>query len=265
MNKQQKEISGKALPLPYATIIELPLKLRNELRLERKVRSIFKTMGDINQIEMASFRSIPDFTAFSNDISQIIEADSLITAKSFKKNLRKKFNLGNVEAARINKEIENYIAQSSAKQARHIVNTTNKEIEKLTARAIQQSAIDGVELTDEQLAKKVTAGFRKKNRNRSKVIATTEVQRVAEQSKFIEADILNRSGHITPPEKRWDAILDQKTRDKHAEADGQRQPMNEPFVVNGELLMHPGDTRLGASAGNVINCRCSVQYNTEKI
>lgn len=32
--------------------------------------------------------------------------------------------------------------------------------------------------------------------------------------------------------------------------------LNEPFIVSGQKLMFPGDTSMGATAGNVINCRC---------
>lgn len=32
--------------------------------------------------------------------------------------------------------------------------------------------------------------------------------------------------------------------------------LNEPFLVSGQKLMFPGDTSMGATAGNVINCRC---------
>ena len=32
---------------------------------------------------------------------------------------------------------------------------------------------------------------------------------------------------------------------------------DQPFVVGGERLMHPGDGSFGASAGNIVNCRCT--------
>jgi hypothetical protein len=49
-------------------------------------------------------------------------------------------------------------------------------------------------------------------------------------------------------------------RPEHAAADGQEQLAINPFLVGGEQLNRPGDTSLGASAGNVINCRCSADY-----
>lgn len=63
--------------------------------------------------------------------------------------------------------------------------------------------------------------------------------------------------------KRWVSQSDEKVRAAHLDANGQEVPIDEPFVVDGEELMYPGDTSLGASAGNVINCRCYTEIFTK--
>lgn len=55
--------------------------------------------------------------------------------------------------------------------------------------------------------------------------------------------------------KEWIATNDERTRIDHARADGQVVGMDEQFLVGGEELSHPGDSK--GSAGNVINCRCT--------
>lgn len=55
-------------------------------------------------------------------------------------------------------------------------------------------------------------------------------------------------------EIQWVAVMDERTREAHVEADGQRQPTGGSFTVGGEQLRYPGDP-LG-SPENVINCRC---------
>jgi len=56
--------------------------------------------------------------------------------------------------------------------------------------------------------------------------------------------------------KSWLAVQDDRTRDAHAEADGQVVGVDEAFVVDGEELQYPGDP--SGSAENIIQCRCSI-------
>jgi len=37
--------------------------------------------------------------------------------------------------------------------------------------------------------------------------------------------------------------------------------LDKPFIVSGEQLRFPGDSSLGASIGNIIECRCSATYD----
>ena len=61
-------------------------------------------------------------------------------------------------------------------------------------------------------------------------------------------------GEVT---RTWRATQDKRTRDSHADMDGQTVGLNEPFVSGlGNELMYPGDQ--SAPAGDRINCRCTV-------
>jgi hypothetical protein len=62
--------------------------------------------------------------------------------------------------------------------------------------------------------------------------------------------------------QEWISTRDERTRDDHADADGQVVTMGAPFEVGGEALLYPGDT--GGDGGNVINCRCTVAFLTPK-
>lgn len=61
--------------------------------------------------------------------------------------------------------------------------------------------------------------------------------------------------------KVWDASGDSRTRETHAQADGQEVGLNEPFIVGGYPMMHPGDT--SAPTEEVINCRCIVRHKID--
>lgn len=56
--------------------------------------------------------------------------------------------------------------------------------------------------------------------------------------------------------KRWVATLDDRTRDLHAELDGQEVPIDEPFKVGGYEIDYPGDP--SADPEMVYNCRCTM-------
>ena len=59
--------------------------------------------------------------------------------------------------------------------------------------------------------------------------------------------------------KEWASTEDSRTRPTHVEADGQRQEMDNPFLVGEAWLDFPGDPE--GPAEEVINCRCVVLYH----
>lgn len=61
--------------------------------------------------------------------------------------------------------------------------------------------------------------------------------------------------------KKWIDVGDKRERKTHLEVGGTTLPIDEPFSVGDSLLQFPKDTSLGASAGEIVNCRCSIQYN----
>lgn len=94
---------------------------------------------------------------------------------------------------------------------------------------------------------------------RGDTIARTEIHGAAERTSATTAGALQAAG--IPLLKTWVATLDDRTRDAHADADGQQVRYDEPFDVDGEELDYPGDP--AGSAENVVNCRCSVIYDED--
>lgn len=60
--------------------------------------------------------------------------------------------------------------------------------------------------------------------------------------------------------KVWITAMDGRERAEHAAVNGTKVPMNEKFQVGSDAMLHP--RHKGASAGNVINCRCQVGYES---
>ena len=59
--------------------------------------------------------------------------------------------------------------------------------------------------------------------------------------------------------KEWDSHEDERTRKHHLEANGQRVKLDDPFIVDDDLLDYPGDNSYDAKASNVIQCRCTLK------
>lgn len=86
--------------------------------------------------------------------------------------------------------------------------------------------------------------------------ARTEITRVQNSARQSVSDEGKRLGFDMW--KEWIATGDNRTREEHANANGQQVPADQPFIVGGEELMYPGDVSLGASPENIVNCRCTM-------
>lgn len=86
--------------------------------------------------------------------------------------------------------------------------------------------------------------------DRIRDIARTETNAICDLATL---DGFYREGYT---KKKWSSFHDGKTRHSHKAADGQVQPLSKPFTVGDSLLMFPHDSSLGASASEIVNCRC---------
>lgn len=121
---------------------------------------------------------------------------------------------------------------------------------------LQTSLQEGIEKgeTMDDLEDRVRSVFNNLQRYESRRIATTETAAaygVARNKGMVAAGITHKS---------WLSNHGPHVRPAHRAAEFQYGapskaiPINEPFIVGGERLMHPGDP--AGSAGNVINCHC---------
>ncbi|WP_406205224.1 phage portal protein [Kitasatospora sp. NBC_01560] len=61
--------------------------------------------------------------------------------------------------------------------------------------------------------------------------------------------------------RRWIAHDDGRTRPDHEAADGQTQPLGQPFTVGHDLLRHPADPQ--GPPGQALNCRCRLAWRIQ--
>jgi uncharacterized protein with gpF-like domain len=160
----------------------------------------------------------------------------------------------------INAAVLLLILSRTQRQSEIITNTTNTVIQNSISKVTGDALLDGITLTNAEIARQSSKLIKERNDGRSKTISETEVQSVAESSKDIEATEFEEKIQVERREKQldktWITMGDSDVRPAHAKANGQKKRISEPYIVGGELLKFPGDTSLNASLGNIINCRC---------
>ena len=180
-----------------------------------------------------------------------------VSAKEFKPELEYKAFNDSVES-----EIEAYIfGEAGVLLVAQVSGTTKK----LIGIAIRDGLNTGESIP--KIAKRIDALYLEQIiPNRSKAIAATEVIKASNNGSQVAA-----MNSLLELEKVWLSTKDGRTRGtgkdvhNHIRPDGQAVDKALPFVLvdnlgREEMLMFPADASLGASAGNIIRCRCSQRY-----
>lgn len=133
-----------------------------------------------------------------------------------------------------------------------------REVSAVTAELVRASLArglaDGLGVAD--MARRLRKDWRGLTRSRAATIARTEVTAAAGWGSLEGARTVAAEAGLTLG-KEWIAAIDGRERADHNAANGQVVPLDEPFVVGGEEMMHPGDGSRGASAAQLVNCRCA--------
>lgn len=161
----------------------------------------------------------------------------------------KQFKLTNF-TTQLKLSVDRFFVQYGISRVVTIEDTYKRTIADLLATRME----DG--LTIREAAKEIQdiVGRRRFYRWQALRIARTETTAAANNGAIQAGDV---SGYVM--EKEWISALDERTRIypfNHRQMNGKRVGLNDKFNVSGQDLAYPGDPE--GSAGNVINCRCSV-------
>lgn len=233
---------------------ELDIKLTLEADLRSKLSALDGEMVS----EFSRNSAIPDFRfRASESLSALLLTHSMKTAAKFKQfisdSLPLTVRMSPSEAAEIDVILTTWYQEWTPKQADLILATTQRHagVAKVIAARIEP---------DPAKVSGVAVGlFSRGLRTRRPRIAQLQTLASAEIAKHTEAMVL--VGTKSPPTKTWHNQGDSRVRDTHAVT--REVPVGSPFTIGGEELMFPGDSSLGASMGNIINCRCFVVYDIE--
>jgi hypothetical protein len=245
--------------------LALNRKLQLERHIHRDVRSIF--------LELISNSAKPfiDVRQYEDDIYDSLLGHYRRVFKEFGTDYQKsgRTNMTDGLNNSLRNDADKVFKIHASRQARIITDTNQNQLAK--AKRVARAHIEELQKINPDItfSKQVSNLYSVALLKRIPAIATYETQWSAEFSKAAEAVYIT-SGKIIEVKarregnlKRWDAVGDDLMRDWHADADSELVELEEPFIVNDEELMFPGDTSLGATASNIINCRCSVSYQLD--
>lgn len=255
-------------------------KIKLEAKYEPQIKKIFINIAD----DVASLYPI-----INGDIAENYYADFVAKIRDIMRDTCDKFSYslrGNQTKQSEEDEANNqfliaialFIANESENKAKFITDTNKVMISYEIEKAENQARLEALKIQeeidktiDEKKKKELIA---KKNEIQareaiSKNIKINLLDRADARSEAITEDIVGSSEAFTREEeanllqklnpetryvKEWVAILDTKTRQDHAMADGQVVNLDDYFNIGGESLKYPRDAN--GSLAQTARCRC---------
>jgi SPP1 gp7 family putative phage head morphogenesis protein len=117
--------------------------------------------------------------------------------------------------------------------------------------AITQGILQGESIPNISKRLRTVVGMDRTASIRNARTATTGAENAGRNDSYAEAESMG-----IELEKKWEAVLDMRTRSEHRQLDGQTCPIHEKFVVDGDEIEYPGDP--AAEGYLVYNCRCQL-------
>ena len=250
---------------------DVKLKIKQEGIIKKELASAYfsKISSDFFNT-YSELGAIPSLLSHHLQLNTILNKNYNNTANKFKNNIRGA--LGRPENASglndaINENLKLFQNVNVSLSSKSIANTTEKDLNKSVNDTKKAAIAAGLVLTNFQIAVRARRKFNSLSKSRLDTIGMTQTQQSSEGAKDTEASVLIKNSAFFPGagititkaiiRKEWVTKMDNRVRTAHVLAEGQKVLFRSPFIVGGELLKHPGDRSLGASSGNVINCRCS--------
>lgn len=229
--------------LPYARRKFTQALNRQLLQFERATADVV-IIGDLVQ-GIGAITQAPIKEAFEDVYPRVAGTFAVFTTQQLKHSkgyIEKDYTVSDYQDA-----ITAWVAENTGARIVGITQTTQQIVQKV----IQQAFDEGLSIAQSQ--RLIRSKFALMTAMRAERIARTEI---VSASNLGSLEGARATGLLL--KKSWLATRDDRTRDDHADADGQQVGLNENFTVGGELMKYPGD--MDASAGNVINCRCALIY-----
>lgn len=216
-----------------------------------KASAQFIVSNNLNQADLAAYFQANDMQNMYRDMYEKIGLRfANWYAKHWKKALAKATDINGYQSIWQAKFA--YIGEQVGAQRVTLVSGTAKQtLIKITQQAMRDPQF--MSLGDKEKARILRSKFDRYSDYQARRLVRTESTNAANFATMQSASDIFPAQEMN---KTWITAIDGRERDAHHSANRQTVLFTKPFIVGGEYLMHPGDSN--GSAGNVINCRCSV-------
>lgn len=148
-----------------------------------------------------------------------------------------------------------YAQMNLATRVTKIAATTERELQKIIEKGLLEG--NGYDVIARMIRQESTGNI---NRNRSLLIARTEGLMASNKGAYLAA---KSSGLLMTKEWLHAGHARKENRPHHLALSGKQiNGLDEPFLVNGKLMLHPGDPAGGAEEN--CNCRCVALYRPKR-
>jgi len=235
------------------------LRARYESMIASDMRKIFRLAGEEWALKYRAGQNNPLMSHYKADISSHLKMNYTKIARHYKTNYREVEQEKALTSAELSRRIDTQISKNinsrAITQSNFIISTMLEDLNDDMRTIIIEASAQGIRLTRDEIAEATKKKFIEASRGKSNIVGITEFTGMSNDTIFAEADVVNAETGKNLI-KEWSATIDNVTRPMHILAEGMQVDMEDVFVVGDENLLFPGDGSNGASAGNLVNCRC---------
>jgi len=236
------------------------LKARRERILAKALFAHYKRLGLALEAAFmggGEFAIDLTFSVFSSPLNTIILDNNAVTAGilgDFQmellagKSLRLDHRTKQAERLII-RQLDDFLIENAQRSTFLTTKTDRKNAANIIKRGLKRGS--STENIARSLRRKFGGGL---GRARAAVIARTEIGIAGSRAEFQGAK------NQKAKKKEWITTIDGAQREHHGDVDGQIKGMRALFRPLGEKMAHPHDVTHGASAANLVNCRCGMRY-----
>lgn len=247
------------------------IRKRHEHKVGQELFTLF--MRQKHELKAAFYKKV-DATLVSFIVTQILEQSQAKLAETLRAGMRacadeigrpmlkrgKSIDGSSKDAESVwESAMDRYINTEVAEKVTRVQGTTHKRVVKSIREAMSENQEEGDSIA--VLADAIEERFESMSAARAATIARTETHNASMFSTSRAAEALQ----LPNMTKEWVPIGDNRTRDYHADMEGQEVELHEKFQVPSpdgaaDEMDRPGDST--APANQVINCRCALVFST---